>query len=51
MDAKGNKLCSCKIPDPYLNKKEVIKLWQLWLMKKKKKEKNSEYNSKTLKRK
>ena len=34
MDAGGNKLSSCKIPDQYLKKKEVIKLlelWQLWL--------------------
>ena len=48
MDARGNKLSSCKIPDQYLKNKKVIKLlelWTLWLKKeKRKKRKNSEYN-------
>ena len=39
MDARGNKLSSCKIQDQYLKKQKVIKLlelWQLWLKKEKK---------------
>ena len=39
---------SCKTPDQYLEKQTSIKLlelWQLWLIKKEKKRKNSEYNS------
>ena len=48
MNARGNKLSSCKIPDQYLKNKKVIKLlelWTLWLKKeKRKKRKNSEYN-------
>ena len=42
MDARGNELSSCKIPDQYLKKQKVIKLlelWTLWRKEKKRKEK------------
>ena len=42
MDARGNELSSCKIPDQYLKNKKVIKLlelWKLWLKRKEKREK------------
>ena len=45
MDARGNKLSSCKIPDQYLKNKKNIKLlelWTLWLKKGKKERKNGE---------
>ena len=35
MDARGNKLSSCRIPDQYLKKQKkndikILELWQLW---------------------
>ena len=53
MDARGNKISSCKIPDQVI---KLLELWQLWLKKEKKiantidllsqlfKEKKSKYN-------
>ena len=37
MDARGNKLSSCKIPDQYLKNKKVIKIVVITTVKRKKK--------------
>ena len=46
MDARGNKLSSCKIPDQYLKKQKSYSTFRTLdtLSEKKKEKKNSEYN-------
>ena len=46
MDARGNKQCPCKIPDPYLRKQKSYSTFRTLdtLSEKKKEKKNSEYN-------
>ena len=45
MDAQGNKLSSCKIPDRYLKKtKNLLNFSGIFGFKEKKRKENSEYN-------
>ena len=45
MDARGNKLSSCKIPDQYLKKQKNFKLLELWTLWRKKKRKEKIANT------
>ena len=50
MDARWNKLSSCKIPDHYLKKqKKILNFLELWYTLAEKKEKKGETRSKDLK--